>query len=202
MKKTILINALLILFIAACGCSKDNMQDELPPITQTGANTFGFVYDGVVFIPTDSKSRGFGAGGSASGLSITGSHFDTEHYSNAIDATRYTNTENVHYIYIYMYRLASIGIGTYTLDKGGDLSWPYHSYIYMRGKSATTGKWTEYYSYKNSGVITITRKDEDNNVFSGTFSGKLQNQEGTEMVEVTQGRFDINIKLISVNNGG
>jgi hypothetical protein len=103
MKKLILINTLLILFSAACGCTKDKMQDELPPITQTGANTFGLVYDGVVFTPTDAKSRGFGIdGGPTSGLAVFGYYYDTEHYSNGIEADRYTSIKNIKYIYIYV----------------------------------------------------------------------------------------------------
>jgi acyl CoA:acetate/3-ketoacid CoA transferase len=66
----------------------------------------------------------------------------------------------------------------------------------VRAKSPTTGKWTEYFSYKNSGYIIITRKDEDNTIFSGTFYGKLKNTEGTETIEITDGRFDINKKKL------
>lgn len=40
--------AAVILF-TACGCSKDNLQEQLPPATQTGANTFGCLFNGKVF---------------------------------------------------------------------------------------------------------------------------------------------------------
>ena len=41
-----------ILLLTACACIKDNdFQDQLPPITQTGENTFGCVIDGEVLIP-------------------------------------------------------------------------------------------------------------------------------------------------------
>ena len=195
MKKAILRNTILVLFITACGCTKDNgtQEDVLPPITQTGANTFGFVYDGVVFTPTDSNSRGFGIdGGATSGLSVGGAYFDTEHYSNKIKAHRYTNIKNVRIIYVYIYKLSSIGIGTYTLGgynlrEGSGILQPYNSYISMYATSPSTSKLTSYYSYENSGEIIITRKDEGNiYIFSGTFSGKLQSADGAEAVEITE----------------
>ena len=119
MKKAILRNAILVLFITACGCTKDNgtQEDVLPPITQTGANTFGFVYDGVVFTPTDSNSRGFGIdSGSTSGLLVLGYYIDTEHYSNGIEVTRYTNIKNANRAFIYLYKLSTIGVGKYVLN--------------------------------------------------------------------------------------
>ena len=70
---------------------------------------------------------------------------------------------------------------------------PYNNYISIYAKSPTTGSWTEYYSYENSGEINVTRKDEDNVVFSGTFYARLRSNDG-EIVEVTQGRFDIDKK--------
>lgn len=47
---------LLLLTLSLSGCSKDddrpiNPIDQLPPATQTGANTFGALLDGEAFIP-------------------------------------------------------------------------------------------------------------------------------------------------------
>ncbi len=47
MKKIIFLSLAAFLFIA-CGCTKDKL-DELPPATQTGANTFGCKINGVVY---------------------------------------------------------------------------------------------------------------------------------------------------------
>ena len=201
MKKLILINTLLILFSAACGCTKDKMQDELPSITQTGANTFGLVYDGVVFTPTDAKSRGFGIdGGPTSGLAVFGYYYDTEHYSNGIEAIRYSNIKNLREIYIHIYQLESLGIGTYLLGNYGvreGFRKPYNNYIWIYGTSSITGELVSYCSYENSGEVNITRKDEDNNIFSGTFYGKLKSADGTEVIEITDGRFDINKRKVN-----
>jgi len=187
---------LLLLLAIAVSCTQESIEDQLPPISQTGANTFAFVYDGVVFTPTDANSRGFGIdGGDTPGLSLLGSYFDTEHYSTRIEAIRYTNKKNVDGIYVYIYKLYSIGVGTYPLGTYGvreGFKRPYNSYISMYAKSPSSGEWVMYYSYENSGEIIITRKDENNSVFSGTFSGKLRSWNGTETIEISQGRFDIN----------
>ena len=195
MKKAILRNTILVLFITACGCTKDNgtQEDVLPPITQTGANTFGFVYDGVVFTPTDSNSRGFGIdSGPTSGLLVLGYYIDTEHYSNGIEVTRYTNIKNAKRVFIYLYKLSTIGVSKYVLNDYSvreGYKKPYNNYMWIYAKSPSTGELNMYYSYENSGEIIITRESE--NGVSGTFSGKLKSADGNEMVEVTEGRFDI-----------
>jgi hypothetical protein len=52
-------------------------------------------------------------------------------------------------------------------------------------------KW--YCSIKNEDKLNISRYDYDNGIISGTFSCKLQNQEDSnDIIEITQGRFDIN----------
>ena len=197
MKKTTIffrLTLLLLLAIVVC-CTQESIEDQLPPITQTGANTFAFVYDGVVFTPTGSNSRGFGIDGSGdSGLAFRRG-FITAEGSNSvkIQADRYTNIKNVLFIYIYIYKLDSIGIGTYPLGtytvRNGFYE-PYNSYIVLYAKSPSTGERVGYSSWDNSGEIIITRKDEDHSIYSGTFSGKLRNE--TETIEISQGRFDIN----------
>ena len=199
-KQTFIIAIIVISFIAG-SCNKEDESEQLPPITQTGANTFGFVFDGVVFTPTDSNSRGFGIdGGGTSGISIGGAHFESEHYSNKIMAHRYTNIKNVRVINLYLYKLYTEGIGTYYLGNYYVLDGykePYNSYISMFAISPNTGELTSYYSYENSGEINITRKDEGNiYIFSGTFSGKLKSQDGEEIIEIANGRFDIDLNTI------
>ena len=197
MKKQTLIIAIIVISSIAGSCNKEDETEQLPPITQTGANTFGFVFDGVVFTPTDSNSRGFGIdGGGTSGISVFGDYSGTEHYSNRIEAKRYTNIKNVRVINVYIYQVAEIGVGVYNLGAYNireGYKQPYNNYISIYAKSPTTGSWTEYYSYENSGEINVTRKDEDNVVFSGTFYARLRSNDG-EIVEVTQGRFDIDKK--------
>jgi len=201
MKKQTLIIAIIVISFIAGSCNKEDETEQLPPITQTGANTFGFVFDGVVFTPTDSNSRGFGIdGGGTSALSVYGHYRDTEHYSDRIEVIRYINIKNVRIINVYIYNLPLRGVGLYNLEAYNVIDGykqPYNSYISMYATSPNTGELTSYYSYENSGEINITRKDEGSiYIFSGTFSGKLKSQDGEEIIEIANGRFDIDLNTI------
>ena len=51
-----------------------------------------------------------------------------------------------------------------------------------------------YSSYENSGSVTITRFDSENNIYSGTFNLKAVNRDDpTDIIEITDGRFDFDI---------
>ena len=52
--------ALLLIIFTLINCTKSDDQDQLPPITQTGANTFGCKINGVVMIPRDSRKSQLG----------------------------------------------------------------------------------------------------------------------------------------------
>ena len=87
---------LLLLLTTACGCVKDNQQDELPPITQTGENTFGCVVDGEVLIP---KDRFTGSGGIISrriGLKVSIDKY------NYFSVRSVNNHDDRSYVYIYI----------------------------------------------------------------------------------------------------
>ena len=196
MKKAILRNAILVLFITACGCTKDNgtQEDVLPPITQTGANTFGFMSmtEWSLHLLTPTLGALELIVGLLRGFSVQGYYIDTEHYSNGIEVTRYTNIKNAKRAFIYLYKLSTIGVGKYVLNDYSvreGYKKPYNNYMWIYAKSPSTGELNMYYSYENSGEIIITRESE--NGVSGTFSGKLKSADGNEMVEVTEGRFDI-----------
>ena len=54
MKNLYLKTVLFLFALTLVNCTKSDDQDQLPPITQTGANTFGAIVDGKVFVPKDS----------------------------------------------------------------------------------------------------------------------------------------------------
>ncbi len=52
--KTLFLKTVLLFFaLTFSNCENNDPQDQLPPITQTGANTFGAIVDGNVFVPKD-----------------------------------------------------------------------------------------------------------------------------------------------------
>ena len=98
--KTILLFAVFAFF--NCSSNNDTPQDQLPAITQTGANTFGCVINGEVLIPKDGS-------GSLGGVSPRkGIIAELNSDSNfIIDAGNFRDN-NGDRIYIYIYRFSLI----------------------------------------------------------------------------------------------
>lgn len=106
---------------------------------------------------------------------------------------RQSGVKNAVYIDLYMYKFSIIGKGEYPLDQSyyyNDSNQPFHSYIRCKARSPATGEWKNYGSFSNSGKITVTRFDT--NGCSGIFYGDLKEENGNEIIKVTDGRFDIN----------
>lgn len=163
---------------------------KLPPATQIGANTFGCLYNGAVFTPA--KSGGFNTIPEGDPITISGYNFN----SMRIDAVRRSKMTNIFYIWLFLYKFESTG--TYILHEGifhNTSMQPAHSYIVCRGVSPTTGQYKMYSSYENSGEIVITYRN-DSGIFAGTFHATLREENGTETVQITDGRFDINLKTL------
>lgn len=196
MKKKITLCTTIVLFIS-CSTPKKSLQNNntLPPITQTGANSLGCKLEGIPFIPSQSKSLGFGTNFGKQNPSISIGKFPLDSLPQSFSIRAKGYSQNLVTLRIYLYNLSLKGTGTYSLGQGGEISTPKHSYIYTIAKSPNTGKWTRYYSFANSGEITITRKD--NAIFSGVFNGYLKNENNDETLRVTEGRFDIDINKIN-----
>jgi hypothetical protein len=97
MKQFFLKTILFLFTIAFYNCENKNPQEQLPPITQTGANTFGAIVDGQVFIPKDKTGYSPPGGGIPKGLKILGNS-----RTFVIQATNYED------IYIYIYHKNSL----------------------------------------------------------------------------------------------
>lgn len=194
-KKSIYLFVFLSIYSCKTFLKKPLEKESLPPITQTGAHTLGFLYQEKAIIPTPPQSSGFGTnfGKKTTSLETSQYHFKDKSFSLSIQAKSYS--KNLANLKIYIYNATNIGIGHYLLDEGGEIYTPTHNYIYVLAISPSTKKWTRYYSYKNSGKITISRKD--NHVISGIFHAKLQNEAQTETIKLESGRFDININETS-----
>lgn len=99
MKQLFLKTTFLFFALAFYNCENNDPQDQLPAITQTGANTFGAIVDGRVFIPKDKTGYSAPGGGKPKGLNIsTGDGIISKNYY-AISAVNYIDTD----IYIYIY---------------------------------------------------------------------------------------------------
>src|ERR1035437_7438325 len=169
MKKLIQIIFVTIIFLSSC-------KKDLPPATQTGANTFGMYVNGVLWIPTapcalcpsGSASIQFYNSLAKGLLAVSAKKGDEELFF-------YVNT---HY-----------AIGNYPINK----------IFYNAPMQDSCYYYTRYsinsncYSYRlidsTKSGINITKLDTINKIVSGTFFMTLSNFQGGQM-NITEGRFD------------
>lgn len=193
MKTQALITNCLLLFLFL-GCSKDDdntFTPTLPPITQTGANTFGCYIDGVLVTPRD----GSGANGFPDrGMLFSAGGIPPEITYNEINVVDFKSEFGTK-INIHIKNLNDIGQGEYVINESNcedNVDSNDNNNIFCRfwNEASQTYKW--YCSVENSGTLSITRYDFQNKIVSGTFSCTLQNRDNPdEIIEITDGRFDI-----------
>ena len=171
-----LIAGLLIV----CACTKTT-REVLPP-AQTGANTFGCVLNGQVFVPNEAIGTT-----PQFAIAVYGYYENTQNYSKKIFVRRGYNRNNIQAIYLYLYQIDVRKAGEYNLGNAipdtETNNQPFHNYILCFAKGSS-GEWGKYGSYDNSGKIIVTRWDKDNMILFGTFSGKLKQIDGEEIIEI------------------
>ncbi len=125
---------------------------------------------------------------------------DLENESRAIHTRQGSVTSGTRELYIYIYEFEKLKEHEYMLGNAFfdiyDAAQPLNSYIWSSTRSPKTGKYEIYGSYENSGKIIVTRGDKEKLILSGTFSGKLKEVDGEEIIEIKDGRFDINLKTL------
>ena len=194
-------SAILFFFLLLASCSKDNntVDDQLPPITQTGANTAGCIINGKVLIP---KNGSQAIGGSPNyGINFNaGNNFwpnKDDYWQLEIANKRDSNSTGV----ILYIRNMSGGNGDYIVDQSnGELyiDGPNNNQIIAGIKKDVINK--TYYSSPNSGIIKITRSDLGTGVslYSGVFNATLYNKnDPSEKIQITDGRFDFNYRTLT-----
>lgn len=185
MKQLFLKTTLLFFAITFFNCENNDPQEQLPPITQTGANTFGAIVDGKIFVTRDKTGYTPPGGGTPKGIAVTvGSSLPDYEYFG-IDARNYED------IYMYVYIPNELpNETTYFFEKSPGVSAslvrPNYAHIFCSINGS------RYISYENSGYITFNKVDFDNGIYAGTFNVKLKNKDNeNDIIEITEGRFDI-----------
>ncbi|WP_306013148.1 MULTISPECIES: DUF6252 family protein [unclassified Allomuricauda] len=170
MKKVLI--ALYVLTLS--GCSKEEAPkdpvDSLPPITQTGENTFACLINGKPFFSSSGRRASYVAADGAYTLSISGWRNDD--------------------IGLRSILLAGLDIeegvqpGTYPLksEKSGNYDATYLIDGGITLKVSTTDN--------APGLLTITRFDLEEFIVSGTFEFSVKDDEGNTL-NFTDGRFDL-----------
>ena len=165
---------LLVALLGLSQCQKKSdpsPEEQLPPATQTGANTFGCLVNGQAWTP-----QGYNG---SSNYSVV---YDPNYANGTLNISvyRYTGNESSKQI-ITIYSDSLRTTGNYPLVKNGRQEALF--------KDRATG--CEFFggTYYRRGNLTITRLDLRAGIISGTFDFVLA-KPGCDSVRVTQGRFD------------
>ncbi len=175
--KKILIN--LVALVVLISCKKK--VDELPPITQTGAHTFGAKVDGSLFVP-----QGFGP---FPANDILEAHF-ISNQDLYINARNFASSPNEKEFELFIKGIT--GPGTYLLNSNtpGSPNTSVSYGYYVKRNVTPENEWITNTQY--TGSVTITKVDTVNNFVSGTFQFNAINKYNTpQPISVTEGRFDV-----------
>jgi hypothetical protein len=172
----------LLFLITAISCKKSNTPtltelEKLPAITQTGANTFGCLVNGKVYIPKGSD------GTTKPNLRKIYDNFQGDTYL-AIFTYRYIDNIFDGELYFSIHNLLSTG--NYTTNQVTN------SFIYggkFFNNCGITG--TDTTTYRN-GVITVTKLDLSAGIISGLFNCKIK-PTNCDTIRITEGRFDFKL---------
>ena len=159
--------------------TSSTQEDQLPPATQTGANTFGCKINGYVFVP-----KGY------SGTGIPNPHVIFDNGLNnlpylQIDATQYSPA-NISEGYIIISIGSIRGSGNYASPTNFNFFTGWQNIIgncHTIAFDSTIKKW---------GNATITKYDPSNRIISGSFAYKFKTI-NCDTIFVTDGRFDFKL---------
>lgn len=164
----------------SCNSDDDNL-NRLPPETQTGANTAGCLVNGKVFLP---KQEGLNPA-----LVCNYEFIDGEFFFNLV--IRDNRGQGVKTVSVRTQRIDLEAGSTYILNIDNTIS------IDFTGGGGVYSINASDFFYTNTiktGELKITRLDLQSSIISGTFWFDAVNEAG-ELVEVREGRFDVQFAL-------
>ena len=179
---------LIMLCFCFASCKKTNAPDtpkteleKLPPITQTGANTFGCLVNGVAWLPNGSKPQ---TGGSNIQIYVDPT-FQGGVFS--VGGNKYKIPDS----HISISSGGCTNIGVYNLSSNLNAASYYQTKL---GSFACELSTTDIGCYKY-GYFEITKYDLATGIFSGTFVFKLYNPQSLcgDTIRITNGRFDVKL---------
>lgn len=169
---------LSIIFFSIASCKKhksDNPIDQLPPATQTGANTLGFLLNGVPWTPK-------GWSGGTTNLSL---YFDPSYRGGTFNIATYRllsqDNKQSFAIALDSFQIA----GDFYLSENSNLKVVFIDRI----KSCTIDAFDT--SVYRDGKLIITKLDRQNQIISGTFDFTLYSSSCGDTIKITNGRFDM-----------
>ncbi|WP_310555336.1 hypothetical protein [Flavobacterium sp.] len=191
-------NTILLLLIVLTSCSKNNdaspIQDQLPPITTTGANTAGCYINGKLLVPKNGI-QSIGGSPTYGLIKIQGNNFwpdKNDYWQLEIANKKDINGSGI----ILWIKNMQNGNGDYIVGQSnGELYADGPNNNQIIAGVTINGVNKTYFSSPNSGIIKILRSDLSvgTSIYSGTFNCSLYNKDNpSEVIEITEGRFDFN----------
>ncbi len=175
--KHISILSLLFLLIISSGtnCKKNNPESGLPPATQEGKNTCGFLVNGKVWLPRG--DNGYPNLSCYYDETYMGGTFNTNGYryepdDNSKFSTFAVAAYNVTNTGIYKLNINANAVGVFTGIESG-----------------CSYRWNDTIPNHNA-FLNIAKLDKVKRIISGTFEYTLT-RIGCETIRITQGRFDM-----------
>lgn len=175
--KRILIALLPLMALISC---KKGI-DELPPVSQTGANTFGAKVNGNLWAP-----QGFGPIPANDILEARMSGHDI-----VINARNFASSPNETEFQLTIFNVTAPGVYPFNTDvvhPNGAASYGY----YVKRNMTPQDEWIT--SSTNTGSVTITKIDDVNRIVAGTFQFNAGSLYNSGVLVVTEGRFDVKIQ--------
>ncbi len=172
--KKILLGILPVLFFVAC------TKKDLPDNNTTGSNTFGAKIDGVNWV-----AQGFGPFPANDIVEARMSGNDL-----IINARNFSQSPNETEFQLTIYGVTATGV--YNLNT--NVSHPNGTSSYGYYVKRNVNPINEYITSSTyTGTVTITKLDMTNRIASGTFQFDLGSTYNSEVLHITEGRFDVKI---------
>jgi hypothetical protein len=178
----------LVIVLTVAGCKKTETPkptltelEKLPPITQTGANTFGCLINGVAWLPNGTKPSNGGPNISVDiDPNYLGGFFSVNvHKYNEIAGN-----------YIYTGLIGCRDTGMYIIGSNSMVI----QYAKRINNDICEISTSEINTLK-SGFLRVTKYDRNSNIYSGIFEFKLYNPTSNcgDTIRITNGRFDVKL---------
>lgn len=178
MKYLLLASCLTILLATSCKKNKPSKPltelEKLPPITQTGANTFGCLLNGKAWIPKDNYGQ------ASFQLDVDPTYGEGKF---SLSATRYEGDGNGFFFAFSFGSISCKQVGMYNFNRPDIGFSVFDSKLLCLYNNNTEGV------YKK-GVFSILKYDLANRIFSGTFEFILYKEGCGDTLNFTNGRFD------------
>ncbi|MDD3003652.1 hypothetical protein [Flavobacterium sp.] len=172
----------LFVFLAITACNNDdnkktpNPIDQLPPITTSGKNTIGCLVNGVPFTDSGLMNNFY--------QFVNGEYYLVINWENGFGDNFVAGQISI--------RKTQIVEGeSYILNNNNSSSEEFSggSAKYVFSDNSNSGEFNTNSNYY--GTVTFTRFDTENQIMAGTFEFQAQELITGEIVNITEGRFDL-----------